>query len=396
MGSYYDQTKYNISNPKLPEVTLPFGDLELFVPKKSWDKIINYAKAAKDLEISGFADCKYDKELGQIIVGEVYLLEQSVGGATVHMDEEAVSKFNMELVKKGVKQLPQIWWHSHVDMGAFFSGTDQETSEQLRNDSYSVSLVVNKRGDSHARMYINTKIQVQSMGENFVHEDWVDISDLTVRTEHEDKIPQAIIDEVEKKIHQKKYKLPKFDKTQSYGKHWFGKGKKKDDEDDDDGEPVYSLEDHTTTRTYPVTDFDENDDYPITIGSETGRSLINGTREGTKDPNENSSKNNSQKEDAEDLRDNYTTDSDVALFLLPANKTEAMKIIFQIGLGRQWNNLAQEWVYVPRKVDGIRYEDMPQVMYIDWYEKVDWDDTHFWTDSLKDDDIPNLLGESQR
>jgi proteasome lid subunit RPN8/RPN11 len=182
--------------------------LQLVIPLDSYRKIMAYAEAC-DTEISGFADVEYDKETAKLIVGKVYLLEQTAGGANVHMDEEAVAKFNVEMIKKGVKQLPRLWWHSHVNMEAFFSGTDENTTEQLRNDTFNVSLVVNKRHDMKAKVNIyyeaySTKI-VTLFGETEEMEEekkaYIDINELPIHVAMEYKeVPKTILAEVEKKV----------------------------------------------------------------------------------------------------------------------------------------------------------------------------------------------------
>src|ERR1035437_3075176 len=118
-------------------------DIKLILPLDSYRKIMAYAQVCEE-EISGFADVSFDKEKMALVVGEVYLLKQEVTGGTTDLDEEDIAKFTHEMIKGGSTQLPRMWWHSHVNMSAFFSGTDTSTMDYLENDSYTVALVVNK------------------------------------------------------------------------------------------------------------------------------------------------------------------------------------------------------------------------------------------------------------
>ena len=122
---------------------------QLIIPLASYQKIMAYAEIATG-EITGFADVDYNTEKKALVVGEVYLLEQEAAAAHVEMNEEIVADFNLQMVKKGLTQLPRLWWHSHVDMETFFSGTDDDTILDLKNDSFMVALVVNKKRKMHA------------------------------------------------------------------------------------------------------------------------------------------------------------------------------------------------------------------------------------------------------
>lgn len=188
----------------------------LILPLEAYRKIIGYARACSDTEITGFADVTLNKEDGKIRVGEVFLLEQEATGTTVNMSEEMVAKFNLEMIKKGHKQLPQLWWHSHVDMEAFFSVTDEDTSKELQNDNFNVSLVVNKRGQMKAKMYIYKRTKMSSettmLGETIEEdndiEEWEEHDPLPVQIEFiSNEIPKSILDEVKKKVKATTYKI---------------------------------------------------------------------------------------------------------------------------------------------------------------------------------------------
>lgn len=312
---YYDHLE---DKDKKPNIQIPVGKIELVVPDVAWRKIINYAKAAGNMEISGFADITYNKETQEVLVGKVYLIEQTVGGATVHMDEEDVSKFQLDLVKKGVKQLPQLWWHSHVDMDAFFSAQDQETSENLQNDSFSVSLVVNKRGEAHARMYIHADMTVIAMGETHKQETWISVDDLPIRTNNESDIPKDIMEEVKEKIHTYKVTAP-------WGGGWLGRKKKQEDGEEDEAEKEESLE-KGSAKKHTKDEIDETS--------------------------------------FEDMHDGYTKDPDVKVYRLPKEKKEAIEKIEALDLIRDYNILSGEYVWIPKA--GSQTD--PQVMFVDWWE----------------------------
>ncbi|KKK73234.1 hypothetical protein LCGC14_2895870 [marine sediment metagenome] len=125
-------------------------DLKLSIPLEFYQKLTAYVKAC-DNEISGFFDVVFDKEEKTFRVTKVYdLIKQEVGTGAVEIDEEGIAKFNAELIKEGVEQLPRGWWHSHNDMSTFLSVTDDTAIEKLDNGSYIVAIVLNKDNDIFA------------------------------------------------------------------------------------------------------------------------------------------------------------------------------------------------------------------------------------------------------
>lgn len=117
-------------------------DLKLLIPLKSYRKLLAYVDLVDD-EVSGFADVKFDQEKKAFVVGEIYLMEQEVSGASTDIEEEDVSDFILQMAKKGKRQLPRLWWHSHANMGTFWSGTDEDTIEKLKNNSFTIALETN-------------------------------------------------------------------------------------------------------------------------------------------------------------------------------------------------------------------------------------------------------------
>lgn len=126
----------------------------LVIPLENYRRIMGYAKVC-DSEVSGFMEVEASSEFNQITITKVYpLLPQEAGGADVEIDEDTVGDFNLELIKQGVKQLPRGFWHSHVDMQTFLSGTDVDTLDLFANNSFFLSVVVNKKESLHARLKV--------------------------------------------------------------------------------------------------------------------------------------------------------------------------------------------------------------------------------------------------
>lgn len=169
---------------------------KLIIPYKSYIQIMSYADLA-DGEVSGFADVDWDEESQALKMGEVYLLKQEATAADVEMDENTVADFNFEMIKKGKTQLPRIWWHSHSDMGVFFSGTDQNTISELTNDSFILALVVNKKHE------MRTILKICQPLPPFISPI---IEDINIEVLYDfPKIPSTYKKEVEEKVKAKKF-----------------------------------------------------------------------------------------------------------------------------------------------------------------------------------------------
>ncbi len=131
--------------------------MKLLIQQTVWDKIMAYTDICPD-EISGLG--KVESRLGQLVVTDVAIFEQKVSGAHSTIEMEALAKFQEERVRAGESMKEWcFWWHSHANMGVFFSGTDTGTIETSTEFPYLVSLVVNKKHESLARLDLRTPVR---------------------------------------------------------------------------------------------------------------------------------------------------------------------------------------------------------------------------------------------
>lgn len=200
--------------------------LKLIIPLATYRKIMAYTTLC-DLEISGFAEVEYVEARNAFVAGEVYLLNQEVSGSATHMDEETVSAFNLERIKAGATQLPRLWWHSHVDMEAFFSAIDEDTLKDLQNDSFIIALVVNKRKAMKAKTYVYNETSSKVMGIQFNSIEQMEIDPLSVSIEFDyERIPDSLRKEVEEKVTERVY-TPQLPYSIPHAQHGGG-GKKRE------------------------------------------------------------------------------------------------------------------------------------------------------------------------
>jgi proteasome lid subunit RPN8/RPN11 len=182
----------------------------LLIPIEHYRKILAYV-ANCETEIMGFFDVEWNDERTAFLVTKVYdLLEQSAGGAHVEVDEEKMSAFTLELIKQGCEQLPRGWWHSHVDMGTFLSGTDEETVDFMKNDSFIVALVANKREEITVtiKMFKPFTFEIEKVPVRIIYS--------------EDKINEAAKEEIDKMV-----SAPVYNNYQNGWNNAFGNKKNK-------------------------------------------------------------------------------------------------------------------------------------------------------------------------
>lgn len=136
-------------------------DVEVLFPQETYNQMFAYVDAT-DVEISGVGRVSRQIEDNRIcfVVHELFLLKQRNTGTSTHLDPAELSNFVIDRVQKN---LPvddvKIWWHSHVNMQAFWSGTDEACCAGFENDgvdkeNWYLSIVVNKRREMRCRLDI--------------------------------------------------------------------------------------------------------------------------------------------------------------------------------------------------------------------------------------------------
>lgn len=102
------------------------------------------------------------KEVGALMIGviengdahvlDIVVTKQSVTGAHVDFEQEGIDMATMQATMAG--QVVIGWFHSHVNMAAFWSGTDMKTINDLiaHTEDYLVSIVANKKLDFKGRI----------------------------------------------------------------------------------------------------------------------------------------------------------------------------------------------------------------------------------------------------
>lgn len=115
-----------------------------------YQKIMHWVDKASG-EVSGLGKLTLNKTTGIIEIKSATLIKQENTGSTTDLDAAAVSKAMFELRDEPGDL--NFWWHSHVNMDVFWSGTDLDTIEQIGSRGYVVATVFNKRRELKSCLY---------------------------------------------------------------------------------------------------------------------------------------------------------------------------------------------------------------------------------------------------
>jgi hypothetical protein len=129
----------------------------VYITPEARQRLDLYIQTA-DGEISGLGTVT---RLGNdFLITAVHLFEQECTGASTELSSEDVSKFLLEAVRADIDPSGlKMWWHSHSNMGAFWSGTDEITASSFSN-GWMLSLVGNKRGEYRIRLDIYEPLRI--------------------------------------------------------------------------------------------------------------------------------------------------------------------------------------------------------------------------------------------
>lgn len=111
-----------------------------------------------DFEVSGLGKIIIDKERNVFRVVDAILVKQENSRSDTELDAEDITRamFHMRDSPGNLN----FWWHSHVDMSVFWSGTDIDTIKQLGENGWFVSTVFNKSREMKSSFVQNLPIRL--------------------------------------------------------------------------------------------------------------------------------------------------------------------------------------------------------------------------------------------
>ena len=134
-------------------------NMKIAIDELVYQKIMHWVHKAGGYEVSGLGNVVYDKEAGCMRVTEAYLLEQENTGSTTDIDANAIGKLEHEHYVSGIEGELKFWWHSHANMGVFWSKTDMDTIEMLGNGGWFACTVFNAKEEMRSCFFMTDPVK---------------------------------------------------------------------------------------------------------------------------------------------------------------------------------------------------------------------------------------------
>lgn len=146
-------------------------------------------------EISGLGQLEFI-DRNNVLITSIELFKQKTTFGSTTLNEKALATFLEEKIRNGDNVSKyNFWWHSHDDFACFWSQTDENTIQTTTSNSFLVSLVANKHGESEARLDIFQPIRL-SIDLNFVQ---------PLKVKDDKRIKQICLDEIKTKVEKRTY-----------------------------------------------------------------------------------------------------------------------------------------------------------------------------------------------
>jgi hypothetical protein len=126
----------------------PTKDYHLVINQDVYDKVMWWVNRSP-VEVSGFGRVEFID--GIPTVTSAYLVEQENTASDTEIDDVAIGKLEFES-REDAGHL-NWWWHSHVNMGVFWSGTDYEAIHQIGKNGWVIATVFNKKEETKTALY---------------------------------------------------------------------------------------------------------------------------------------------------------------------------------------------------------------------------------------------------
>lgn len=138
--------------------------MNVIIQQNTYDKIMYWINKT-DKEVGGFGKVIYNKEDKTFRIVDAYLLNQEVGSATTDIDADALCDLMVDTFR--VEGELKWWWHSHVDMAVFWSGTDKETIKEIGSQGWCLATVFNKKFEMRSALgYANEVFGTYEFADN--------------------------------------------------------------------------------------------------------------------------------------------------------------------------------------------------------------------------------------
>lgn len=149
--------------PPPPKPVPQEGPPKVSITPGALERLNGYIAVAEG-EISGLGVVE---KIGpkEFLITEVLIFKQECSSSESTFDNDGLAEFLTQAITQG-RDIGRFkcWWHSHANMGTFWSNTDKETIEAFNND-WMISIVGNKKGEFLVRLdvYQSVRLTVDSL-----------------------------------------------------------------------------------------------------------------------------------------------------------------------------------------------------------------------------------------
>lgn len=160
----------------------PITKIKVTMDGDVYYKIMHWVRKAPG-EVSGVG--KVISENGVFRVVDAIMVKQHNTGTSTELDPESLGRAMFEL--KDSPGTMNFWWHSHVNMGVFWSGTDMDTIRDIGKHGFVLSTVFNKRYERKTSLYVAASgVMPEFFFDDLDFEVQVSFSDETIKKWDED------------------------------------------------------------------------------------------------------------------------------------------------------------------------------------------------------------------
>lgn len=122
---------------------------KIVIPDEVYQKIMHWVNKA-NFEVSGFGTVLFDPEAKTFTIEDAFLVKQEGSAAATDINANDLGKAMYMAHKLGLKGTINFWWHSHVKMSVFWSGTDMDTIKDLGKNGYIIATVFNQMEENRS------------------------------------------------------------------------------------------------------------------------------------------------------------------------------------------------------------------------------------------------------
>jgi proteasome lid subunit RPN8/RPN11 len=149
-----------------------FPSPKVVIPRDVYTKLMFWVNKGGSHECSGLGKTVFED--GKIKVVDAWMVKQKNTGGTTDMDEDAIGTLLYD--KRETLGSMNFWWHSHANMGVFWSSTDRNQITKIASEGFCLAIVFNTKKEHLACVAFGSPVPMYVNGVSVTIEENVDAS----------------------------------------------------------------------------------------------------------------------------------------------------------------------------------------------------------------------------